>query len=78
MPVSLRICKKGFGEAVARRVFDLFPGNWQVAQIPENLNATAFWRKVIGRYTAGRYREVQAETEHWHGPVQIFNNQEAM
>ncbi len=64
--------KKGIGEEAARQVLDLFPGKWQVAQIVENPGATAFWRKVIGRYTRGRYTEVVADNPRWQGPVQCF------
>lgn len=63
---------KGVGEQVARQIFDRFPGFWQVGQIPENVKATAFWRKVIERYTAGKYEEVCLDNPHWHGPVQSF------
>jgi predicted acetyltransferase len=66
--------RKGLGEEVARRIFDRFPGDWRVAQIVENPQATAFWRKVIDRYTGGRYTEVFVEDEHWRGPEQVFNN----
>jgi predicted acetyltransferase len=42
---------QGLGEHTACQIFNRFPGNWQVAQITENTAATAFWRKVIARYT---------------------------
>ncbi len=65
---------RGVGEAVARQVFDFLPGEWQVAQIPENTPAQAFWRKVIGRYTGGNFREIVLDNENWRGPVQLFDN----
>jgi predicted acetyltransferase len=66
--------RKGLGAEVARRIFDRFPGHWQVAQIAENQQATAFWRKVIDRYTGGNFAEVYVDDENWQGPVQIFEN----
>jgi predicted acetyltransferase len=49
--------KKGVGEYVATQLFDMFPGKWEVYQLTQNVNAQAFWRKVIGRYTNGQYQE---------------------
>lgn len=64
----------GVGEHVARQIFDLFPGEWQVGQIRENASATVFWRKVIQRYTGGKYQEVSLDNERWRGPVQLFRS----
>lgn len=61
---------QGVGESVANRVFDQFPGSWQVHQERQNRAARAFWRKVISRYTGGRFQEV--EEQGWDGPIQIF------
>jgi predicted acetyltransferase len=66
--------RKGLGEFVARNIFDRFPGNWQVSQIPENAQATSFWRKVISRYSAGQFDEIELSNNHWHGPVQTFTS----
>jgi hypothetical protein len=43
-----------------------------VGEIPANTDAQRFWRKVIGRYTAGRYEEIVVDNERWVGPVQVF------
>ena len=64
----------GVGEFVAQQVFDRFPGDWQVAQIAENGSATIFWRKVIQRYTGGKFQEVLLDGERWRGPVQMFRS----
>lgn len=48
---------RGIGERAACLAFDRFPGMWQVTQIPENLPAVAFWRRIIDRYTGGRFTE---------------------
>jgi predicted acetyltransferase len=66
--------RQGFGELAARQLFDLFPADWQVAQLRENTPAIAFWRKVIDRYTGGRYQELELDNERWCGPVQLFHS----
>jgi predicted acetyltransferase len=70
--VLRRYRHKGIGEQVARRIFDQFPGTWQVGQINQNVPATAFWRKVIDRYTHGNFQERTLDNENWRGPVQTF------
>ena len=63
---------QGVGEQVACWIFDQFPGSWQVAQIPENTGGTAFWHKVIGRYTHNNYQKYTLNNDIWRGPVQAF------
>jgi predicted acetyltransferase len=62
--------KKGIGEQVATHLFDRFPSKWEVFELTQNVNAQAFWRKVIGRYTNENYRERSNN----RGVVQIFDN----
>jgi predicted acetyltransferase len=68
----------GVGEFVARYIFNQFPGDWQVAQIPENGPATLFWRKVISRYTQNSFTERDLDNEYWRGPVQMFTSPPAI
>ena len=68
----------GVGRAVAWQVFDRFPGEWRVEEMAVNLPAQAFWRKVIGEYSAGSYVERMRDDEEWQGPEQIFHSAEAM
>lgn len=63
---------QGIGEHVADRIFDHFPGAWQVGQITENAAAITFWRKVIARYTHDHYEEHLLDNDNWRGPVQSF------
>ncbi len=67
--------RRGVGEYVATRLFDMFPGTWEVGEIASNVNAQAFWRKVIGRYKGGQYQEWTPGLEKWQGPIRIFNNE---
>lgn len=63
---------QGIGDALARHVFDLFPGKWELQVTPNNKRALSFWRRVVGAYTGGRYNEVYLN-EGWHGPVISFD-----
>ena len=47
--------RKGVGKAAARKVFDTFPGGWEVSHWKSNLPAQSFWKQVIGEYTHGKY-----------------------
>ena len=64
---------QGVGDTIAHRVFDMFPGKWELQVTANNNRALSFWRKVVRAYTRGRYREVYL-TEGWHGPVISFSS----
>ncbi len=66
--------RRGVGERAARFLFDRFRGRWEVREKRENQAATAFWRRVIARYTGGRFDEVAVDDERWRGPVQRFDS----
>lgn len=67
--VLRRYRRRGLGAAAARAVFDRFPGGWHVLEIPENVPAQRFWRRVIGAYTGGRYTEFR---NRYGDLVQVF------
>ena len=66
--------RQGVGEHVACMLFDRFPGRWEIDQLRDNLPAQAFWRRVIGRYTDGDFREIVLDDDRWRGPVQLFTS----
>lgn len=70
--VARRYRGRGVGDQVARALFDRFGGRWEVRQTEPNAGALAFWRKVIGRYTNGRFDESIRNEARWRGPVQSF------
>jgi predicted acetyltransferase len=70
--VLRRYRRQGVGEHAARAIFARFPGPWEVRQRPANVAAVTFWRRVIDRYTAGRFRDVLWADHAWQGPVQQF------
>lgn len=47
--------KRGVGKAAAMRIFDMFPGGWEVSQWSRNVPAQNFWGKVIAEYTGGKF-----------------------
>ena len=49
----------GFGKSVATRLFDRFAGAWEVRELPMNLPAQAFWRKIIANYAGGDFTETR-------------------
>jgi predicted acetyltransferase len=61
------------GSQAAARLFDMFPGKWEVRQEAQNLAAQLFWRNVIQEYTGGRYEERLVDNDLWNGPVQSFD-----
>jgi predicted acetyltransferase len=63
---------RGCGEWLARGLFERLPGVWEIGEIPENVDATAFWRKVLARVREGEFIEQFVQNEAWHGPVQVI------
>jgi len=64
--------KRGVGEAAAVHLFRKFPGRWWIAEHEANTPAQAFWRRVIGRYTGGSYREERRDLDGELALVQTF------
>ncbi|MDR3478612.1 MAG: hypothetical protein P4M14_11345 [Gammaproteobacteria bacterium] len=57
--------KSKLGYSLAATIFNMYPGQWQVRQIPGANDATAFWRKVIGKLTNGKYTEAEVDDTDW-------------
>jgi predicted acetyltransferase len=64
----------GLGERAAGQLFDRFRGRWEVRERRENRAAAQFWRRIIGRYTGGRFTDEELDDDRWRGPVQRFDN----
>ncbi len=47
----------GVGRQIAHKLFKRFRGSWRLRQLPENILAVKFWRKVIGEFTNGDFKE---------------------
>jgi predicted acetyltransferase len=67
---------EGYGRLMAWSIFDRFPGVWQIEQIGPNVDAQAFWRRVIHGYTGGRYREYTYQGKRFTLYVQEFDTRD--
>ena len=65
--------RMGVGSEFATRLFEMFPGRWEVAEVAPNTEATLFWRAVIGKYTDSNFNERVEASDKWNGPVQTFD-----
>ena len=63
---------RGVGNTAAQALFQRFGGRWEVRQTAQNTGALAFWRKVITRYTDGRFTESFHNEDRWRGSMQTF------
>jgi predicted acetyltransferase len=70
---------RGVAAEVARRVFDMFRGNWMVRALVPNKPAVSFWRRAIADYTGGDYRETVETFDPFPDAmvVQRFSNEAA-
>ncbi len=48
---------KGVGKQVAFELFSKFPGQWEVMQMPPNLPAIKFWKKIVAQYSSNQFTE---------------------
>jgi len=53
----------GIGRDAAALIFDRFAGEWEVLEYLRNPVSVAFWRRVIGKYSAGQYTERERNGE---------------
>lgn len=65
---------RGVAQRAALQIFDTLPGRWEVAQVPRNLPAQAFWSKVIAGYTVNDFEVARWQDGPWEGPMQCFDN----
>jgi len=64
--ISRPLRQLGLGREAAQLLFSRFEGRWLVTESTGHEGAVAFWRRVIGAYTRGRYRERQSGGEVQH------------
>lgn len=73
--IARKYRRRGLGEHLAKYAFDLYGGVWEVAEIPSNIPAQIFWRRILNRYTNGNFEEMTFETKTWgQQPIQVFRN----
>lgn len=49
--------KKGYGEIVVNRIFEMYKGNWEIRPVPRSEGAKRFWIKVVKNYTNDKFIE---------------------
>ena len=55
--VARQYRRHGAGRVMATALFDRFPGYWEVREMITNVNAQAFWRRIIRDYTEGDFTD---------------------
>lgn len=66
--------RKGIGRIVTHRIFDMFPGEWEVTQVENNHIARAFWERVVSEYTNGNYEQTDEIYQGERRPKQVFTS----
>ncbi|MGP4062895.1 GNAT family N-acetyltransferase [Halobacillus sp. H74] len=49
--------RNGYGKAIAKKLFTLFPGEWEITQIESNEQAHVFWKGLIHEVSQGNFTE---------------------
>ncbi len=57
--VARQYRRHDLGRRLAYAMFDRFAGQWVVREMLSNVGAQAFWRRIIGDYTKGDFRDSQ-------------------
>jgi predicted acetyltransferase len=47
----------GIGQMAVHLILSRFAGRWEITEYLRNTEAVTFWRRVVARYTQGRYQE---------------------
>jgi len=47
----------GIGQMAVQLILSRFAGRWEITEYLRNTEAVNFWRRVVARYTQGRYQE---------------------
>ncbi len=61
--VAPALRRRGVGAHAAMLLFSRFEGEWEVLEDDGNRAALAFWRRIIGAQSAGRFRETREAGE---------------
>ncbi|MFD2629650.1 GNAT family N-acetyltransferase [Oceanobacillus kapialis] len=47
----------GFGKEIAKKMFTMFPGEWEITQIENNKPARSFWKGLIKELSNDNFKE---------------------
>lgn len=65
--------KRGCGQWLAHAIFDLYPGQWEIREVPNHSAIRDFWCKVIRAYVGNNFTNQDMNSSTWVGPLQTFN-----
>lgn len=60
------------GKQIAFTIFSMYPGKWEVRQLPGLVVATSFWNKIIAEFSKGMFTQIEMADDHWTGIAQVF------
>lgn len=52
--------RSGVGRYAAKAVFDMFRGEWEIGEHPDNISSIRFWDSIINEYTDGKYEIIKS------------------
>jgi predicted acetyltransferase len=50
---------KGIGRQAAFEIFNKFPGYWEIMQMPPNLPAIKFWKRIVAEYSNNQFTQAK-------------------
>jgi predicted acetyltransferase len=67
--IAKRYRRRGIGKTVAKRIFTMYEGKWEVRVERTNEVARRFWEATIKEQTGERYKREEREDEEWRGVI---------
>ncbi len=67
--IMVKYSGNGYGKKIAKELFAMFPGDWEINQIENNEPAHAFWQRLIKEISNGNFAERFEEGKY----IQKFN-----
>ena len=64
--------KQGIGRHVAKQIFQMYSGTWEVRTFRSNAPAIKFWTEVIGEVSNGQFKHFGDGYSSWGGHVWTF------
>jgi predicted acetyltransferase len=65
--VARQYRRQKVGDRLATAMFDRFAGQWVVREMLSNVNAQAFWRRIIADYTGGKFTDAKEKFPQYGG-----------
>jgi predicted acetyltransferase len=64
---------QGIASRVAKEIWKMHPGRWEVSVIPNNKSALKFWGKSISEFTSGTFnKQIKEVSYDEHCPRRII------